>query len=324
MTFKSFASGLVVLTVLCVPALGVNSVADGGFDTNFTLEDLSTDVGPYEIPQDQWFRTGNLWDWWVWDNDDPSGPGHCAALAGGVNHIIQTFQNTSAGPQDTVRFQTDFKATNIGGGIWGNVVVLRLYGSDTPFQAAEGSPIMGDAMVTPDGRETPPFTLIAYSKNDNYADAQWHTTQEYVWDVDIGGQTHSDYYLVRLRPSQHKMDREVTGTEPELVDSYSKFDNVIFEIVGAAIPGDTDGDGDVDLDDLFAVRNNFGTTSGATLADGDTDGNGDVDLDDLFTVRNNFGTGLAAVPEPMTLWFVGLGALALLRRRRRLLRRRRA
>jgi len=85
--------------------------------------------------------------------------------------------------------------------------------------------------------------------------------------------------------------------------------------VETSVPGDTDGDGDVDLDDLFAVRNNFGTTSGATLADGDTDGDGDVDLDDLFAVRNNFGTGLI-VPEPMMLSLLGIGALALIRRRK--------
>ena len=88
-------------------------------------------------------------------------------------------------------------------------------------------------------------------------------------------------------------------------------------ITPVAIPGDTDGDGDVDLDDLFAVRNNFGITSGATLSDGDTDGDGDVDLDDLFIVRNNFGTGSgAAAPEPTTIALLSLGSLALFRRRR--------
>jgi hypothetical protein len=63
-------------------------------------------------------------------------------------------------------------------------------------------------------------------------------------------------------------------------------------------PGDTDGDGDVDLTDLNNVRNNFGGTTG-----GDTDNDGDVDLTDLNNVRNNFGAtaGANSVPEPGTL-----------------------
>ena len=56
------------------------------------------------------------------------------------------------------------------------------------------------------------------------------------------------------------------------------------------VPGDTDGDGDVDIDDLNAVRNNFGG-----MGAGDTDGDGDVDIDDLNNVRNNFGVGGAAL-----------------------------
>ena len=97
-------------------------------------------------------------------------------------------------------------------------------------------------------------------------------------------------------------------------------DNIQVDIPAASVPGDTDNDGDVDLDDLFAVRNNFGMTTGATRADGDVApdpaGDGAVNLDDLFMVRNNFGTGLTEIPEPMTLSLLGLGALALLRKRR--------
>lgn len=59
--------------------------------------------------------------------------------------------------------------------------------------------------------------------------------------------------------------------------------------------GDTDDDGDVDLDDLNNVRNNFGGSE-----DGDADGDNDTDLDDLNAVRNNFGatSGASALPEP--------------------------
>ncbi len=49
-------------------------------------------------------------------------------------------------------------------------------------------------------------------------------------------------------------------------------------------PGDTNGDGNVDLIDLNNVRNHFG---GAGL--GDTNNDGIVDLVDLNAVRNNFG-----------------------------------
>jgi MYXO-CTERM domain-containing protein len=75
-------------------------------------------------------------------------------------------------------------------------------------------------------------------------------------------------------------------------------------------PGDTDNDGDVDLDDLNAVRNNFGT-SGAPGIPGDAfPFDGTVDLDDLNGVRNNFGAGASqAVPEPSAA-MLGLIALA--------------
>jgi hypothetical protein len=53
------------------------------------------------------------------------------------------------------------------------------------------------------------------------------------------------------------------------------------------VAGDANGDGIVNLDDLNAVRNNFGA-SGANVA-GDTNGDGLVNLDDLNAVRNNFG-----------------------------------
>lgn len=54
--------------------------------------------------------------------------------------------------------------------------------------------------------------------------------------------------------------------------------------------GDLNGDFFVDLNDLTTLLSNFGTPSGATLADGDLDGDGDVDLEDLTVLLSAFGS----------------------------------
>lgn len=54
-------------------------------------------------------------------------------------------------------------------------------------------------------------------------------------------------------------------------------------------PGDVDGDGDVDLQDFFTLRSNYGQ-SGRTRAQGDLSGNGTVDLEDFFILRQNYGS----------------------------------
>ena len=55
------------------------------------------------------------------------------------------------------------------------------------------------------------------------------------------------------------------------------------------VPGDLDGDGDVDLADLSQLLGHYGTPSGATYEDGDLDGDGDVDLADLAELLGNYG-----------------------------------
>jgi len=87
------------------------------------------------------------------------------------------------------------------------------------------------------------------------------------------------------------------------------------KLAGPPLPGDdqegdTDGDGDVDLDDLNAVRNNFGNTGTPGSTPGDAfPFDGVVDLDDLNGVRNNFGAtaGAGAVPEPSSFALIGMG-----------------
>ncbi|MCC6360266.1 MAG: hypothetical protein IT450_16095 [Phycisphaerales bacterium] len=57
----------------------------------------------------------------------------------------------------------------------------------------------------------------------------------------------------------------------------------------AGLPGDLDGDHDVDLSDLATLLSNFGSTS-ATPGQGDLDGDQDVDISDLATLLSVYGT----------------------------------
>ena len=90
------------------------------------------------------------------------------------------------------------------------------------------------------------------------------------------------------------------------------------------VPGDVDGDGDVDLADVGYFEAQFGASGlplppGANSADLDEDG--DVDLDDLVFIRDNFGyvsaAPPAATPEPATMTVLAIGGLMALGRRRR-------
>jgi hypothetical protein len=55
------------------------------------------------------------------------------------------------------------------------------------------------------------------------------------------------------------------------------------------LPGDLDGDEDVDLGDLAQLLANYGTTGGATYHDGDLDGDEDVDPADLAALLALYG-----------------------------------
>ncbi len=86
--------------------------------------------------------------------------------------------------------------------------------------------------------------------------------------------------------------------------------------VGPGQSGDTDADGDVDINDLNNVRNNFDVT-GENVPGDTAPFDGLVDTEDLNRVRNNFGEsifaagGLTAVPEPTTASLAVLGFLVL-------------
>lgn len=85
-----------------------------------------------------------------------------------------------------------------------------------------------------------------------------------------------------------------------------------------AIPGDTDYDGDVDLNDLGTLASNYGRTDDALWKFGDFDSDFDVDLSDLGALATHYAAGqaqafadfqsLTGVPEPA----MGVSALALI------------
>ncbi len=114
-----------------------------------------------------------------------------------------------------------------------------------------------------------------------------------------------DIALVRV------YDRALT---PEEVEQNYLSLSTVPEMMGA-IPGDADGDGDVDAFDLGIWQTQFGQTGQDLSADFDMDG--DVDAFDLGIWQINFGTGLnAAVPEPAGAALLGLSASVLAIRRR--------
>lgn len=95
--------------------------------------------------------------------------------------------------------------------------------------------------------------------------------------------------------------------------------NLVLTELSGALPGDADGDGDVDAADYIMVKTHFGgaPAAGTEGTGGDFNGNGVVDWDDLQTMMSGFnGDGESStIPEPCSAMLLMFGAAAILRRR---------
>jgi hypothetical protein len=74
------------------------------------------------------------------------------------------------------------------------------------------------------------------------------------------------------------LDDEVPGLN--IVDDLGS----VTVVIGGGVPGDLDGDGDVDLQDLAILLASYGVNDG-----GDIDGDGDTDLNDLAILLAHYG-----------------------------------
>jgi MYXO-CTERM domain-containing protein len=153
---------------------------------------------------------------------------------------------------------------------------------------------------------------------DVIADGQWHLYQwnledDSQWDGWVNGNGAIDEATVTI----DSIYFWGSGDAQIYLDTVSH--NPDGMLGAPPIPGDFDGDNDVDGDDLADWKDGFGTTSGALVADGDADDDGDVDGNDFLVWQRNVtpANNAAPVPEPAAGVLALLAAVALLVRRRK-------
>ena len=146
------------------------------------------------------------------------------------------------------------------------------------------------------------------------ADNEWHKYEWFLdeaseWEAWIGaGNGQVDGENVTIDSIQF------TGSS----DAQIYLDDIFWDpqtVFVVPTPGDFNGDGTVDGDDLVDWQAGYGTASSATLPDGDADEDGDVDGNDFLIWQRNLSapafSGQVAVPEPTTFGLAAVGLLAL-------------
>jgi len=101
-------------------------------------------------------------------------------------------------------------------------------------------------------------------------------------------------YDIKLDEAYLLQDHTSSEAGTIYIDTVALTNGQVLSIGLSLIPGDVDGDRDVDIFDLFAVSSAFGTVLGDAgyNPNCDFDSDGDVDIDDLYASASNFGTGV--------------------------------
>lgn len=184
----------------------------------------------------------------------------------------------------------------------GSSLVVNLFGPDMPTIEGIGGAFSSGSSETNLLLWNSPELLLSLDGYRPEKDMEFDL-------ITFGGSRNGEftYDFTSLRTS-HGIEAEIAYNNE---DGETLFESAVtLVITDAAIAGDANFDGNVDLLDLSALASNF--EDAGAWAQGDFNLDGVVDLLDLSILASNFGT--TAVPAPASAALISLGALALRRR----------
>ena len=185
------------------------------------------------------------------------------------------------------------------------------YDQDVPPIAAGGT----DVPMAPNNNAAP--LVVGYASTSSGAQ------HAFVWEYGTATATDLNSYAASLGATNLSgwvfTEADSVNNNGEIV-GYGTLNGVdhAFAWLNYSGPGDANGDGKVDINDLTIVLAHYNQT-GVGWPAGDFNGDGKVDINDLTIVLANYGhtygssgTGMAAVPEPGALALLAAALLALL------------